>query len=142
MKRHLAAIRDGFVRVAGRGRWWRLLVGAVGGYLVAFPLHDKYPGLYVLVIVAGVFLTIWLFVRTGKTPEQVLAEHHERELERTTDDSALLMELRDMFEARACDWPMLSAVTHLGKLCPTCGHIAFHHDVPTKVCEKCHAPGE
>lgn len=126
------------------GWWWRVPVVGAGIWLVAFPVRARYPGLYVLAIAVGVCWVVWLWASAiGRMPKagEVLAEHHRAELERTTDDSALLMELREMFAARACDWPMLSAVTHPGKLCPTCGHIAFHHDVPTKVCDVCHAPG-
>lgn len=127
-----------------RGWWWRVLVGAVGGYLVAFPLHDNYPGLYVLVIVLGVFLTIWLFVRSGQTPDQVLEQHHERELARTEDDSALLAELKEMFAKRACDWPALDNdfwwTNPDDTPCPACPHNLLYHEPVTKVCYVCHAP--
>ena len=110
-------------------------------------LHDHYPGLYVLMLAVGVCTVVVLWARAiARMPKagDVLAEHHQRELERTTDDSALLMELRDMFRARACDWPdlrrdfdALAARTP----CPACGHYLMFHEPNTKVCDVCHAPG-
>ena len=119
----------------------RIVAMIIAGGWGATWLRDRYPGLYVLVVVVGVCATVWLWVKAIETrADDMLAEHHRAELERTTADSALLMELRDMFAARACDWLTLSSMTYPTDSCPACRHLAFRHDPLTKVCDVCHAP--
>lgn len=108
-------------------------------------LRDTYPGLYVLVLVVCVLGTVALWVfSTRTTPEWTLEQHHQAELARTEDDSALLAELKVMFAKRACDWPELDAKSRdaleARRPCPACGHYLLFHEPVTKVCDVCHAP--